>query len=179
MDIGMDGSATETSLMRCLPAWKASCNSNKRPEHPEAQHCSIKDSTADAEAMDIDGTVNNDPIDLQIEADAPNETVEALWLVTTRIPIGGEVTAYISMSIEELKCAIYAEQSYGSLVQQVWQGLATSMEDRPNLAGSEMANAVLGRANMTTNMTATMASIWSQWQEIDNVIHYDGKVYVP
>ena len=35
-----------------------------RPGHPEAQHRSIKDSAADAEAMDINDTVDNDPISL-------------------------------------------------------------------------------------------------------------------
>ena len=35
-----------------------------RPGHPEAQHRSIEDSAADAEAMDIDNAVNNDPIGL-------------------------------------------------------------------------------------------------------------------
>ena len=87
--------------------------------------------------------------------------------------------AYTSMSIKELECAICAKQSHDSLVRQVQQGLATPIEDRPNLAGPEMANAVPGTANMATNMAATMASIWSQWQEIDNVVHYNGKVYIP
>ena len=150
-----------------------------RPGHPEAQHRSIKDNAADAEAIDIGDVVNNDPIGLQIEAGASNKTAEALWLVGTGTPIGGEATAYISMSIKELEHAICAEQSHNSLVRQVRQGLATPIKDRPNLAGPDMANAVPGTANMTTNMAATMASIWSRWQEIDDVVHYDGKVYVP
>ncbi|KAA6406670.1 MAG: Transposon Tf2-1 poly [Lasallia pustulata] len=150
-----------------------------RPGHPEAQHRSIQDSTADADAMDIDDTVDNDPIGLQIETDASDETVEALRLVATRTPIGGEATAYTKMSIEELERAIRAEQSHDSLVRQVRQGLATPTDDRPNLAGLEMANAVLGTANMATNMAATMASIWSRWQEIDDVVYYNGKIYVP
>ena len=41
-----------------------------RPRYPEAQHSSIEDSAADAEAMDINDTVNNDPISLQIQAGA-------------------------------------------------------------------------------------------------------------
>ena len=129
--------------------------------------------------MDIDNTVNNDPIGLQIEAGASDKTVKALWLVATRTPIGGKATAYTSIFIEELKRAICAKQSHDSLVQQVRQGLATPIEDRPNLARSEMANAVPRTANMVTNMSATMASIWSRWQEIDNVVHYEGKIYVP
>ena len=28
-------------------------------------------------------------------------------------------------------------------------------------------------------MAATMASIWSRWQEIDNVVYYNGKIYIP
>ena len=90
-----------------------------RPWHPEAQHRSIEDSAADAEAMDIDDAVDNDPIGLQIEADASDKTAEALWLVVTRTPIGGKATVYISMSIKELECAICAEQSHDSLIRQV------------------------------------------------------------
>ena len=134
-----------------------------RPGHPEAQHCSIEDSAADADAMDIDDTVDDDPIGLQIEAGASDKTAEALRLVGTRTPIGAEATAYTSMSIKELKRAICAEQSHNSLVRRVRQGLATPIEDRPNLAGPDTANAVPGTANMATNMAATTASIWSRW----------------
>ena len=151
----------------------------RRPGHPESQYCSIEDSVADAEAMDIDDAVDNDPISLQIKAGASDKTVKALWLVATCTPIGGKATAYTSISIKELECAICAKQSHDSLVRQVQQGLATPIEDRPNLAGSEMVNAVPGTANMATNMTATMASIWSQWQEIDDVVYYNGKIYIP
>ena len=152
---------------------------NRRPGYPEAQHRSIEDSAADAEAMDIDNAVDDDPIGLQIEADASDKTAEALRLVGTCMSIGGEAMAYTSMSIKELKCAICAKQFHDSLVQRVRQGLATPIEDRPNLAGPEMANAVPGTANMATNMAAIMASIWSRWQEIDNVVYYNGKIYVP
>ena len=132
-----------------------------RPGYPEAQHCSIEDGAADADAMDIDDTVDDDPISLQIEAGASDKTVKALWLVATYTPIGGKAMAYTSMSIEELKCAICAEQSHDSLVQRVRLRLVIPIKDRPNLAGSETANAVPGTANMVTNMAATMASIWS------------------
>ena len=88
----------------------------RRPGHPEAQHRSIEDSAADAEAMDIDDTINDDPIGLQNEADASDAMAKALWLVATHMPIGGETTGYTNMSIEELKCAICAEQSHNSLV---------------------------------------------------------------
>ena len=119
MDIGMDGGATDAPLVHCLPAREASHDGNRRPGYPEAQHRLIKDSTADAVAMDINDTVNNNFIGLQIEADAPAEMVEALRLVSTHTPIGREATAYTSMSIKELKRAICAKQSHDSLVQQV------------------------------------------------------------
>ena len=151
----------------------------RRPGHPEAQHRSIEDSTADADAMDIDDTVDDDPIGLQIEPGASDKTAKPLRLVATRTPIGDEATAYTKMSIKELKRAICAEQSHDSLVRQVRQGLAIPIKDRPNLAGLETANAVPGTANMVTNMAATIASIWSRWQEINNVVYYDGKIYVP
>ena len=163
IDVRIDGGTTETPSVQHLPAQEASCDGNGRPGYSEAQHCSIEDSAADAVAVDIDNMVNDGPIGFQIEAGAPAKMVEALWLMTTHTLIGGEVTAYISMSIKELKHAICAEQSHDSLVQQVQQGLATPIKDKPNLARSEMANAVPGTANMATSMAATMASIWSQW----------------
>ena len=88
----------------------------ERPGHLEAQHRSIEDSVADAEAMDIDDIVDNDPIGLQIEAGASDKTAQAFQLVGTCTPIGGEVTAYTSISIKELERAIRAEQSHDSLV---------------------------------------------------------------
>ncbi|SLM35629.1 gag polymerase env protein [Lasallia pustulata] len=191
----MDGGTTGTPAVRDLYAREASRDGDAvvrrdnvipdinmdvgRPGHPEAQHRSIEDSAADADAMDIDNTVDDDPIGLQIEAGASDKTAEALQLVGTRTPIGAEATAYTSMSIEELKRAIRAEQSHDSLVRRVRQGLATPIEDRQNLAGPDTANAVPGTANMAMNMAATTASIWSRWQEIDDVVHYDSKVYVP
>ena len=197
MDVGMDGGAAtaEESLVWRLPAREASRNGDgvvrrdnvvpninmdvRRPGHPEAQHCSIKDSAADAEAMDIDNAVNNNPIGLQIEADTSDKIAKALWLVVTCTPIGGEATTYTSISIKELERAICAKQSHNSLVRRVRQGLATPIKNRPNLAGPDMANAVPGMANMATNMAATMASIWSQWQEINDVVYYNGKIYAP
>ncbi|KAA6410495.1 MAG: gag-pol poly [Lasallia pustulata] len=150
----MDGGTTGIPAVHNLPAQEASRDGDAvvrqdsvvpdinidigRPGYPEAQHRLIEDSTADAEAMDIDDTIDNDPIGLQIEAGASDKTVKALWLVAAHTPIGGKATAYI-----------------------------------------KTANAVLGTANMATNMAATMASIWSQWQEIDDVIYYDSKIYVP
>ena len=67
--------------------------------------------------MDIDNMVDDDPIGLQIEPDAPDEMVEALQLMATCTPMGGKAAAYISMSIEELKRAICAKQSHNSLVR--------------------------------------------------------------
>ena len=114
--------------------------------------------------------------------------------MSTCTPIGGKITAYTRMSIEQLECAIRTEQSYDDAVRRVRQGLATSLEDRNNLAGPEMANMVSNETNMATIMatdaslevaTASspiptkMADIWRQWQEIDDVVHYNGKIYVP
>ena len=42
-----------------------------------------------------------------------------------------------------------------------------------------MANAVPETADTATNLAAMMASIWSQWQEIDDVVYYDGQIYIP
>ncbi|SLM39997.1 hypothetical protein LPUS_10664 [Lasallia pustulata] len=132
----------------------------RRPGHPEAQHRSIEDSAADADAMDIDDTVDNDPIGLQIEAGASNETVEAFWLVATRTPIGGRGHG--------LYKDVYRRTQTCNLCRTVSRQFGTM----------KMANAVPGTANMATNMAATMASIWSRWQEIDDVVYYNGKIYV-
>ena len=85
----MDGGTTGTPAVCNLYAREASRdgdavvqrdnvvpNINKdigRPGYPEAQHRSIEDSAADAEAMDFDDTINNDPIGLQIEAGASDK----------------------------------------------------------------------------------------------------------
>ena len=134
-NINMDGGTTGTPAVCDLYAREASRDGDAvvrrdnvipdinmdvgRPGHPEAQHRSIKDSTADADAIDINDTVDDDPIGLQIEAGASNKTAKALRLVGTHMPIGAEATEYTSMSIEELKRAICAEQSHNSLVQRV------------------------------------------------------------
>ena len=47
---------------------------------------------------------------------------------------------YIRISIEQLECAIHAEQLKDSLVQWVQQRLATSIKNRNNLTESEMTN---------------------------------------
>ena len=105
-------------------------------------------------------------------------------------PIGGKITAYTRMPIEQLERAIRTGQSYNDAVRRVQQGLATLLEDRNNLAGPEMANMVSNETNMATNagleiatalshIPTKMADIWKQWQEIDNVVHYNGKIYVP
>ena len=31
---------------------------------------------------------------------------------------------------------------------------------------------------MATNMAAIMASIWSQWQDINGVVYYNSKIYI-
>ena len=67
--------------------------------------------------MNINNTVNHALIDLQIENSTSADTVEALQLMSTHSSINEEITAYTRMSIEQLKCAICAEQSKDSLVQ--------------------------------------------------------------
>ena len=125
-----------------------------RPGSLEAQQHSIKDGAADADAIDIDDTVDNDPIGLQIEAGVSDKTAKALQLVATYTPIGGKATAYTTISIEELERAICAKQSHDSLVRRVQQGLATPIEDRPSLAGSEQ------------QMQCRERQIWEQiWQQ--------------
>ncbi|KAA6409288.1 MAG: hypothetical protein FRX48_06841 [Lasallia pustulata] len=175
-NINMDGSTTGTPAVPNLYAQEASHDGDAvvrrdnivpninmdvgRPGYPEAQHRSIEDSAADAEAMDFDDTIDNDPISLQIEAGASDKNDQS--------------TLACSYSFTNW----WRGNGLYNLVRQVQQGLATPIKDRPNLAGSEMANAVPGTANMVTNMAATMASIWSRWQEIDNIIYYDGKIYI-
>ena len=64
----------------------------------------------------MDSGASHIPISLQIEDSASADTVEALQLVSTHSPIGGEITAYTRMSIEQLERAIRAEQLKDSLV---------------------------------------------------------------
>ena len=88
IDVGIEdsGTATTTPLVWCLPTQEASCDGSGRPEYAEPQHHSIKDSTADAVAMGINDTVEDDPIGLQIEAGASADTVEALQLMSMSGP---------------------------------------------------------------------------------------------
>ena len=115
---------------------------------------------------------------------------------------------YTKMSIKQLKCAIYAEQSKDSLVKWVWQRLATSIKNRNNLAESEMINKDIDmnlKMIMTSEMQLKVITIQSDmnmnseiiitsemqlrvitmhlkvlkcWKDIDDVIHYNSKVYV-
>ena len=107
-------------------------------------------------------------ISLQIEDSTSADTVEALQLVSTHSPIGGEITAYTRMSIKQLKCAIHTEQLKDSLVQQVQQGLTTPIKNRNNLAGSEMTNIDIDmnpEMVMASEMQPNMASILSDVQK--------------
>ncbi|KAA6412412.1 MAG: hypothetical protein FRX48_03402 [Lasallia pustulata] len=154
------GSTTKAPLVQRLSAQEAS-RDKFRPGLADPEHHSIKGSAADADIMDIDDVVNNAPISLQIEDRASADTVEALQLVSTCTPIGGEITAYIRMSIKQLKCAIYTEQSYNNAVRYLRQGLATPLEDRNNLAGPEMANMVSKETNMAINAGLEVATALS------------------
>ena len=84
--------------------------------------------------------------------------------MSTHSSIGGEITAYIRMSIKQLKCAIHTEQLKDSLVQQVQQGLATSIKNRNNLTRFKMTNMNIDmnpEMVMTSEMQSNMASIMS------------------
>ena len=61
-----------------------------------------------------------------------------LQLKSTHSLIDEKITAYIRISVEQLKHAIHAEQSKDSLIQQVQQRLAISIKNRNNLTESEM-----------------------------------------
>ena len=107
-------SATEAHTVQCLSAQEASCYPVRGSRYAEPQQHSIKNSSADTEAMNSDTSYIS--ISLQIENSASADTVKVLQLVSTHSPIGGEITAYTRMSIEQLKCAIHTEQLKDSLV---------------------------------------------------------------
>ena len=111
---GISG-ATEAHIMQCLSAQEASCYPVRGPRYAEPQQHPLKNSSADTEAMNSDAS--HVSISLQIEDSASADTVEALQLVSTHSPIGGEITAYTRMSIKQLECAICTEQLKDSLVQ--------------------------------------------------------------
>ena len=107
--------ATEAHTVQCLSAQEVSCYPVRGPRYAEPQQHSIKDSSADTEAIN-DGA-SHIPISLQIEDSASADTVEALQLMSTHSSIDGEITAYTRMSIKQLECAIHTEQLKDSLVQ--------------------------------------------------------------
>ena len=177
------GDTTEAHTVQRLSAQEASCYPVRGPRYAEPQQHSIKNSSADTEAINSGASYIS--ISLQIEDSASADTVEALQLVSTHSPIGGEITAYTRMSIEQLERAICTEQLKDSLVQQVQQGLATPIEDRNNLAGFKMTNMnidmnpeMVMASEMQPNMASILSDVQKRWQEIDDVVHYDGKVYV-
>ena len=106
---------TEAHTVQCLSAQEASCYSVRGPRYAEPQQHPIKNSSADTEAMNSDAS--HISISLQIENSTSADTVEALQLGSTHSPIGGEITAYTRMSIEQLEHAIHTEQLKDSLVQ--------------------------------------------------------------
>ena len=109
--------ATEVHTVQHLSAQEASCYPVRGLRYAEPQQHSIKNSSADTEA--INSGASHIFISLQIENNTSADTVEALQLVSTHSLIGEEITAYTRMSIEQLKCAICTEQLKDSLVQQV------------------------------------------------------------
>ena len=122
--------------------------------------------------------------------------------------IDEKITAYIRMSIKQLECAICAEQLKNSLVQWVWQKLATSIENRNNLIRSEMTNMNINMNSemiMTLEMQLRVITIQSEininsemiitlkmqlrvttmqlkvlkcWKDIDDVVYYNSKIYI-
>ena len=85
--------------------------------------------------------------------------------MSTHSLIDEKITAYIRMSIEQLKCAIHAEQSKDSLVQWVQQRLATSIKNRNNLTESEMTNMNIDMSSemiMTSEMQLRVITIQSE-----------------
>ena len=109
------GGATEVHTVQRLSAQEASCYSVRGPRYAEPQQHSLKNSSADTEAINNDAS--HVSISLQIEDSASADTVKVLQLVSTCSLIGGEITAYTKMSIKQLECAICTEQLKDSLVQ--------------------------------------------------------------
>ena len=99
--------------------------------------------------------------------------------------IDEKITAYIRIFIKQLKCAIHAEQSKDSLVQWVWQRLATFIENKINLTESEMTNMnidINSEMIMTSEMQLRVITMQSEvlkcWKDIDDVVYYNSKIYV-
>ena len=134
------GGATKALSVQCLSAQEASCDHIKEPRYAEPQHHSVKNNSR---VMDTDDMVIVDLIGLQFDEGVSADTVKVLQLMSTCTSMSGEITAYTSMSIEQLEHAICTEQSNNDLVQQVQQGLATPIENKNNLAGPEMANMIM------------------------------------
>ena len=86
----------------------------KEFEYAEPQHHMTKNSFI---TINIDDTVIVNLINLQFNKDVSADTVKALQLMSTHTLMSDEITAYISMSIKQLKCVIYTEQSNNNLIQ--------------------------------------------------------------
>ena len=106
--------ATKASSMQHLSAQEASCDHMKGSKYIESQHHSVKNNSR---VINTDDMIIIDLIDLQFDESISADTVKVLQLVSTHTLIGDEITAYISMSIEQLKCAICTEQFNNNLVQ--------------------------------------------------------------
>ena len=104
---------TKALTVQCLSAQEASCDHIKESRYVEPQHHSAKNNSR---VIDTDDTVIIDFIDLQFNKSISANTVKALQLMSTYTLISDEITAYISMSIKQLKCAIHTEQSNNYLV---------------------------------------------------------------
>ena len=105
--------------------------------------------------------------------------------MSTHSLIDEKITAYTKISIEQLKYAIYAEQSKDSLIWQVQQRLTISIKNRNNLTESEMTNKdidINSEMIMISEMQLKVITIQSDvlkcWKDIDNVVYYNSKIYV-
>ena len=105
---------TKVHIVQHLSAQEVSCYSVRGPRYAEPQQHSIKNSSADTEA--INSNVSYISINLQIEDSTSADTVKVLQLVSTCSLIGEKIMAYTRMSIEQLKCAICTEQLKDSLI---------------------------------------------------------------
>ena len=98
--------------------------------------------------------------------------------------ISEKITAYIRISVKQLKCAIHAEQLKDSLIQWVQQRLATPLKNRNNLIRSEMTmninmnSEVIMTSETQLNVTSILSNVQKCWTNINDVVYYNSKIYV-
>ena len=97
---------TKALTVQHLSAQEVSHNYIEGSRYAEPQHHLIKDNPR---IINTDDTVVIDFIGLQFDKGVSADTVEALQLMSTHTSMSGEIIAYTSMSIKQLKCAICTE----------------------------------------------------------------------